>query len=639
MVSSSHRPRRPGHLRRLQILLCLALWTGIVAGARSEGPALLPLSQVKPGMTGYGLTVFRGTQPERFPVKVIGVLRQHLPQMDIILVESSDPRVMHSGIAAGMSGSPIYIDGKLMGALAYGWLFSKDAVGGVTPIEYMLREMHRPLKSVATNPTAAQATIVSDAKSDRFVAQLPDRRTLRAMLEDHGSATAEGDRALSKLLPPRVSTLFSGESKLVRAAVPLSVSGLGERAIEGLRDALGPYGLVPLQASGGGAANRRGTERFEPGGVLAVELIRGDFTAAGTGTVTHVEGNRVAAFGHQMLNAGEVELPIGTAEIVTILASQMSSFKMSARLEEKGALLLDHQSCIIGDTGQRAPTTKMQIAVRTDRPPVAGPPRHEEVFHVELASHRFLTAPLALSVVQSALQTAAPDIADAVIEVKSNLTLRGFEPLAQTDYFYSPGGVTEKLLMGATGMRQLQDLLANPFAPVRVERLDLRIDVNYRAEAAEISAIAVPGDELEADSRPNLLVTLRPYGGTPMVRAVPFDVPRHLIGQSVKIEAAAGHLVKPEIAPPDSLADLVDNLRKGTSSRQLVVTLSTPDEGVSLRGRLLPNLPASVIATLRPSGASKRSEVYKRVSRQVIDMGIVMSGKQELTVLVRDENR
>jgi hypothetical protein len=149
----------------------------------------------------------------------------------------------------------------------------------------------------------------------------------------------------------------------------------------------------------------------------------------------------------------------------------------------------------------------------------------------------------------------------------------------------------------------------------------------------------VPGDELEPDTRPSLYVTLRPYAGPPFVRAIPFEVPRWLAGQALKIEVQAGHQVKPEQAPPESLSDLVDNLRKVYSARTLVVTLNTLEEGVMLRGRLVPALPASVIATLRPAGGSRRGEPYKRVSRLLIDMDTVISGKGEVTVLVRDEVR
>jgi hypothetical protein len=618
--------------------------------ARAGAPEILPLSAVRPGMTGYGLTVFQGTEPERFSVRIIGVLRQHLPSMDIILVKSDDPRVVHTGIAAGMSGSPIYVDGKLVGALAYGWQFSKDAIGGVTPIEYILKELDRPRRSTTA---AVSPAATGGAGPDSFVAAMPDRRMLRAMLGERENAADERSPVLSRILPPGPPTIVAasasafGEPRLYRAALPLSVAGLSDRAVQALRDVFGPLGMVPLQTGGAGptpGTGRRGPERFEPGGALAVQLIRGDLSAAGTGTVTYVKGEQVAAFGHNMLNAGELAFPIATAEIFTILPSQISSFKMAAPLEEKGALLLDRQACIVGSTAEKAPTVAMQVSVRTSGASAAGAaaigrsPLTEQVFRTELASHRFLTGALAQSVVTSALQVGAPDVTDAVIAVRSRLQVAGFSPLEQTDYFYSASGISDRLVAGSTGMKQLADLLSNPFAPVKIERLDLQIDVSYRAELAEIVSAQVPGDELEPDTRPSLQVTLRPYGGAPYVRAIPIEVPRWLAGQSLKIEVAAGSTVKPEVAPPETLGDLVENLRKGYSARSLVVTLHTLDDGVMLRGRLVPNLPASVIATLRPSGQSKRGEPYKRVGRVVVDVGTVLSGKQELVVQVKDNS-
>ena len=203
----------------------------------------------------------------------------------------------------------------------------------------------------------------------------------------------------------------------------------------------------------------------------------------------------------------------------------------------------------------------------------------------------------------------------------------------------APEGVSNKMIITSTGMRQLQDLMANPFAPVVVDRMDVRVRVRFRSDVAEIVGAALSGDEVEPDTRPNLYVTLRPFSGPPSVQAIPIEIPRWLAGQALKIEVQAGHQVKPEQAPPENLNDFVENLRKGYSARTLVVTLNTAEEGVMLRGRLVPALPASVIATLRPGGASKRGEPYKRVSRQLIDLPTVLSGKQEFTVFVRDEVR
>ncbi len=595
---------------------------------------IIAVHDVRPGMTGYGLTVFKGTQPERFSVRVIGVLRNYLPQTDLILIESDDARLIHSGIVAGMSGSPIYLDGKLAGALAYGWAFGKDPVAGVTPIEKMLTDLHRPLRARA-NPPLAQARPDSFgvATPERFVAPLPRRELLRALAGDNeaASSTLASDPSLHRLSPGSLLPT----PRLQRAAVPLSVAGMSERALDGLREALGPYQVSAMQTGGAGAPDLKGPDRFEPGGALGVQLIRGDISATGVGTVTYVEGDRVAAFGHPMLGeggAGEVYFPIATATITTIMASLMTSFKMSTPVKTLGSLLLDRDSGIVGEVGKPAAMIPVHLTVQT-------PGQIDRVFNTEVARHRFLTPTLIASVAASAIQTAVPDISDATVRVQSRLGLRGFADLQQTDTMFSPSGVSARMLQNSSGLRQLNELLFNPFGPTRIERLDLNLAVEYRSDVAEITGLSLVSDELEPDTRPSLYVTLRPYSGVPQVRAIPFEVPRSLAGQTLKIEASAGNLVKAEVAPPESLADLVENLRKGYASRQLVVTLTSSDEGITHRGRIIPSLPASVIATLRPGSTTRRGDVQKRLARFAIDVGPILIGSKELIVQVKDDPR
>jgi hypothetical protein len=604
----------------------------------SAAPGTLAVRDVRPGMTGYGLTVFKGTQPERFPVRVIGVLHRFLPQTDIILIESSDPRLLHTGIAAGMSGSPIYLDGKLAGALAYGWSFNKDAVAGVTPIEYMLAEAARPLRGRPNMPLAAGPT--APGGDGAFVAAPPRREAVAALSETgdlparHEPLRALGEEplpaALARLLPPPV--VRGTDPRLHRATVPLALAGVSERVLDGLRGLLEPFDLALLAGAGNTPpdAASRGPAGFEPGGAIAVQLIRGDISAAGTGTVTHVAGSKVLGFGHPMFSAGEVYFPVATAEIVHILSSQSSSFKMSRPLVEKGTLQQDRPSCIVADTSSRAPMLPVQVTVRTPGLP-------DRLIATEVASHRALSPLLMSMVLSQAVQQAAPDVADAVVRIDSRLDVRGFAPLVQTDHLFLADGLSPKALLLSSAMRQTGDVLLNPFGPARIERLEMQVSVEYKPEVAEIAQVTLASDELQPDTRPSLYVTLRPYGAVPTVRAIPFEVPRALAGQLLKIEVAAGAGVKPDVAPPEHLGDLIENLRKGYTSRQLVVTLSTSDEGVTLRGKVVPGLPASVIATLRPGSASKRGEIHKRVLRFAVDAGLVVQGKQELSVMVKDE--
>jgi hypothetical protein len=575
--------------------------------------AIIPLTEVKAGMKGYGLTVFQGVKPEKFEIHVIGVLHNFLPKQDIILIQSDDPRLLHSGIVAGMSGSPIYIEGRLAGALAYGWHFAKDPIAGVTPIEAMMSELKRPLRGRAATPFAEAA---NERRSfDEVVASRSTRKTpLLAELP----------------LPPALTD--GNEPRLERAAVPLSLAGFGASAFSALTEAFAPYHVVPLAAGGAARKDATGPTQFEDGGSIAVELVRGDLSAAATGTVTHVEGDKVLAFGHPMFNIGEIYLPIATAEIHTFMSALSTSFKLASPLKEIGTLLQDRQACILGDTSQRADMIPVDVTV-------GGPGRPEQSFHAEVVRHRFLSPMLAASVIANAAQHNANDVADATITVRSNIAVRGYKPLETVDRMYSPDGLSPRTLGGSTGIRALGEILFNPFTPAQLDKIEVRVDVDYKADVADIIGVSLSSDELEPGSRPNLYVTMRPYAGKEYTQTVPLDVPRALAGQQIKIVATAGNLARPDLAPPENLGGILDNLRKGYSANQLVVSLETPDEGVTLRGSVIPDLPGSVIDTLRPGASTRRADTFKRAARFVVPVRGVLTGKQEITVRVRDENK
>lgn len=601
--------------------------------------SIMPISEIRAGMKGYGLTVFQGLKPERFDIRVISVLHNFLPKQDIILVQSDDPRLIHSGIVAGMSGSPIYIEGRLAGALSYGWHFAKDPIAGVTPIESMMAELKRPLRGRLSTPVAEAANEPRHsprAHGGDGIAADGVRADGRRSLDDVIASRREANDRLAARAPllarlPLPPLPEGGEPRLVRASVPLSLAGFGAAAFAELSQALAPFHVVPLQGGGGaGRPNAAGPTRFEDGGSIAVELIRGDVSAAGTGTVTRVEGDKVLAFGHPMFNVGEIYLPIASAEIHTFMSALSSSFKMASPLKEIGSLIQDRQSGIIGDTSQRADMIPVHVKV-------GGPNRAVEDFHFEVVRHRFLTPMLASTVVANAAQNAASDVADATITVRSNLAVRGYKRLELTDQIYSPDGVSPRTLAAATGLKAIGDILFNPFAPANLDKIDIDVDVDYKADVAEIIGVSLNSDELSPGSRPNLYVTLRPYAGQEYVKAIPFDVPRALAGQTVKVVVTAGSLAKPDVAPPENLGGLIDNLRKSYAASAIVVGLETPDEGVTLRGSVIPDLPGSVIDTLRPGASTRRADTFKRASRFVVPMHGIMQGKQEITIHVKDD--
>ena len=562
-------------------LVGITLPRGSVHAAPGVGPTI-SVDELRPGMEGYGLTVFEGTEPERFPVRLVAVLHNFLPKEDVILVKSDDPRLVHSGIAQGMSGSPVYFDGRLAGALSYGWGFAKDPIAGVTPIANMVRELDRPLRGNDASPLHA-------------------------------------------------SVIPAGPAGLQPSALPLTVSGLSSQAVAELGDALAPFHIVPQQGGGtrGPRRGKGGTARFEPGGTIAVELIRGDVSAVATGTVTAVAGDRVLAFGHPMFNAGEVALPIATGAVHAFMSSLNTSFKISSPVDEAGVLLQDRQAGIVGDMSRRVPMVPIVLTLKV-------PGRPPERFDVEVARHRFLTGTLATSVVASAATSAAADATDATITMKTHVDVRNQPSLDVTDQLYAPDGVTSRSLGSARGLHALNDILFNTFSPALVDRVAIDIDVAYRADVAEIVELSLGAETVEPGSRPSLRVTLRPYGKPDETMFVPFDVPMSLAGQTVKLTVQAGGAAHPDTAPPESLRELIGNLGRVYPAQSLVVGVELPDEGVTLHGRLVPELPGSVLDSLRPSTASRRSDSLHRVDRTVVPTSYVTVGKQELTLRVHE---
>ncbi len=580
-------------------------------------PAIMPLADVRPGMVGQALTVFQGTKPEPFKVRVVSVMRNFLPKQDVILIRAEDPRVEFSGIVAGMSGSPVYIDGKLVGAVAYAWSFAKEPLGGVTPIESMLAERRRP-RRVSREYFAA---------GDAGVPRLPANLRASAPHDAFGAPDALS-RGLG--LPPMGPAAATGEPRLMRASVPLSVSGFAPRTVAELADELRPSGLVPLQAGGGRRPGPPAAGHVEAGSAIGVELVRGDMSTVATGTVTYLNGGDVLAFGHPLFGMGEVYLPLVDAEIHAFLPSLSNSFKMSSPLNEVGTLIQDRPSCIVGDLDARS--TMLPVDVR-----VAGPGVEPRLFHAEIARNRRLTPMLASMVVGNAIADAEPDVTDMVVTVTSKVGVKGFAPLELRDQIFSAEGVSSHALASSRGLRAMGELLFNPFEPVVLDRMDVDVRVEYRRDVAEIVGISLPSQDIHAGDTVDLRVTMRPYAGAEYVETVPVIIPRSVGGQTIKIEVSTGAAVKPDVPEAESLPVYIDNLRKSFSASAIVVTLQTPDDGASLRGRLISGLPASALDTLRPGNQTRRADAYHIADRTIFPARQLVSGKEELTIAIKGD--
>jgi hypothetical protein len=303
---------------------------------------------------------------------------------------------------------------------------------------------------------------------------------------------------------------------------------------------------------------------------------------------------------------------------------------MSSPLNEVGTLVQDRQSCIIGDLDSRS--TMLPIDVR-----VSGPGVEPRRFHAEIARNRRLTPMLASLVVSNAIADAEPDVTDMVVTVTSKVGVKGYAPLELRDQMFSAEGVSSRALSMSRGLRAMGELLFNPFEPIVLDRMDVDVRVEFRRDVAEIVGLSLPGQEVHAGDTVPVRVTLRPYAGTEYVETVPVVIPRTVAGEVIKLEAASGSMVRPDVPQAESLRVYIDNMRKFYGGSTIVVTVQTTDAGASLRGRLIQGLPASAMDTLRPSNQTKRADSYTVADRTVFPAKHLVTGKQELQVPVKSD--
>lgn len=604
---------------------CLALGTSALAA-----PDVFPLEKVRPGQTGYGLTTMSGTKPERFTFEVVSVVHNFLPKQDIILVKSDDKKLAVTGFWQGMSGSPLYIEDKLVCAFSYGFRFNKVALGGCTPIEYMKKEGGMPRRATVTTSKSGGPRIVQQP-----AASMADWRRLAATVDPQAALDALGPARkswlLSAPLPTPVPRPVETDGATMTASVPLSVSGFSAPAFSQLEKLFADSNVVPVRAGGtaGTAPTENGPTKFEMGGSISVQLIRGDMSAAATGTVSYVDGNNVLAFGHPMFQTGETYAPVATATVHTVVPSAMSAFVLASPVKEIGSLTQDRQAAIAADTNLRTPPIPVSISIVTS----AGKHTEKGTFNVEVLDNKFLTPSITGAALMNAINYYLPDRDDVTARVESSVHIRGAKPIEFVDYLYANDGAAS-VMGGVRGLRVLVPLMLNPYAPVSVERVDIKVDLRFEANYGDIKEIRVPTGDLVV-GRNQVQVLMSTWDGKDILEEVPVDVPKSLAGAIVQLEITAGDSAKLDAAPPTDLPTLLDAFRKLLPGNVWAATLYPADEGVALDGKLVRDLPPSALDKLHPQSHTQRAQTYKPITRTVAPAKRVVNGTASMLVRVR----
>ncbi|MBP6630868.1 MAG: hypothetical protein KA297_15650 [Kofleriaceae bacterium] len=619
----------------MRVALVASLMLG-AATAAAAPPALYPLDQVRRGQTGYGMTTFKGATPERFTFEVLSVARNFLPMQDIILVKSDDPKLAVTGFWRGMSGSPLYLDDKLVCAFSYGWSFNKVVMGGCTPIGYMLKEGATPRRSgpslASTRTIGAAPRPAAGAADWRRLA--PSGRYDDLVRAVSGPASAGGDWLTQLPLPapaaPRIDAPAMPSSGAMTAAVPLLVSGFSGRSFARLEQLFGGHNLVPMQAGGGGgvAAAQQAPAALQMGGSISVLLGRGDMSMAATGTVSYIDRDKVLAFGHPMFQAGEIYAPVATAYVHTVVASAQFPFVMASYGNEVGSLTQDRQSMIAADTTLRSPMVPLTMTIQHGE----GAAGRAE-FKVDLLHDRFITAGLAAAAADAAVNKYLPDREHVAVKIDGTVRIRGAGDIRFVDYLAADDGAGS-VIGGARALRVLVPLLMNPFVPVAIERIDLAIDLRFAAASGDIVELRLPGPALKPGVRNTVEVVLDTFEGGRIVERVPVDVPAKLAGSIVQLEISAGDAARLDAAPPVDLPTLMAAFRAMLPGTVWAASLYGADEGIAVRGKVVRDIPASAQDRLRPATRTQRVTTYLPVARTLTPASRVLSGSTSVLVRV-----
>jgi len=570
--------------------------------ALSANGEFMPVDELSRGMRGVGKTVFQGTAIDSFAVEILGVVRSGLgPRQDLILARLSGGPLAETGIIKGMSGSPVYVEDRLIGAVAYGWAFSKQPICGITPIHQMLRVMNRDMDLPPAGSSA------------------------------HAPLELDGEAAdlVREAIP---SSEWPDAFSLEPLATPVWVSGMTPLAGSALDEALRPFGLQVLAVPGG--HEETGPEPLmEPGAPLGVQLINGDLSATGIGTLTYIDGERLVGFGHPMMLAGAVDMPMTGAYIYDIIPIQTNSFKMGAATRAVGAIRQDRAPAIAGVLGR--PPDMLQVAVDI------AAPDGDSSYRFGVVRHQELIPGLARSVLLSALEGSEKLFGEATLELGATIHLSDGRRLDREQVY---SGSVAILVAALESVRPLDALVNGPFTMPQVDSLRFSIALRERIIAAEVRSLRVERSSLESGDRLAIEVGLQPYRSQPLVQKVEISLPVDLAPGELILRVGSGSLSRtweiqrrPDLLQPRDGQQLMELLAAHARDDELIIELYRSESGLAIDGRELPGLPPSARVILEGATSSGHFEPVhgQVVLRRRVRTEYVLSGEQAIQLEVR----
>ena len=573
------------------------------AGAADDTP-IMPLSEIKPGMLGEWHTTVFGSRVDSFPKQVVGIAENFIgPQRPVIICQALDATNKLTGPVAGMSGSPVFIDGKLIGAYAYGFTWPKDqALIGVTPIESMLEvENNYP-------PTAREAG--------------PNRMARTEVGADPQWLAAPAGEAAGL---PALAALQTAMKPL---PTPLFISGVSERTLRKFSSQLTALGLDAMQAPSGRASHDIDNDP-KAGQPLAGVLMSGDFSFAGTGTVTWRQGNRILAFGHPFLQSGPTEMPMAAAEIIAVVQSVARSFKLSNTGPIIGTIYQDRLTAIAGEIGRKPHTTHFEAHLEA-------PGGKTRFFQGELFQNQKLSPIImAMSLLES-IHSTMESADEQTIYLNTTMEVAGHEPVKLADV---AGNENAGFSLAMNQLMIYASLLNNPCEFPNVKSLTYGVRMADGWKSSRLDSLEMDRDAAKPGETLNAVIGLRNYRGEASTVTVPVPIPADLRVAEVQLFAgdadAALRMDEPPRVPPQTLGQVLDRIRQRRSHQNVCVKLLQSASGLSVEGKNLPDLPPSVAAQFASPNSNTEKATLNRITLWETNFPVAGTFSGQITLPVR----
>jgi hypothetical protein len=609
----------------LGVIFAFAPILGAQGGGAPSIPSahpIFPLSEVHRGLHGVAYTVFEGTQPEAMNVEILGILRNALgPGQDMILARLQGSKPEYTGVVAGMSGSPVYIDGKLLGALSYRiGQFSKEPIAGITPIAEML-------------DVSKHAVPLARARLRQTVA--PGGGNGQGSPEAETSTDAAA--ATGNFSPAPAA---AGDSEIHPIDTPLVFSGFSPEAVKLFGDRFRALGLMPVAGLGGTTSggsdpdlsDQKPAGKLLPGSAVSALLVKGDLEIAATCTVTLVDPSQVLACGHPLTQFGNVSIPMANADVVTTLASPMNSFKIVNTGRIIGSFTDDRASAIRGVLGESAQMIPVSIHLHDGG--------DKRTLHIQVIDNPDITpAALMVSLYQSLMQTNNYG-AELTYSVRGTVAIEGYPPLTLKTLVAPTEQLPSALRAALTVGQRFSEIYGSAARLRNIQAVDLDVDTLPGRRSIELEKAQVSEPWAHAGDTVTIEATLRPFRGESRNVRIPIHLPETLEPGPLRVLLSDGATLDrltseyPGIDGPSDLSGTIHQLNSAHADDQLYVTLLLPNAQAVIDGRTLSSIPISMANVLEPLRANRGMSLHGEsvVPVTSIPVNAMLSGQQVISL-------